>query len=122
MVKVSDVAIHGYGGYVPRYRIKAEEIGRVWGAEAAELPIREKSVAGLDEDVATMAVEAARIALRRAGIDPGKIEAIHVGSESKPYAVKPTGTIVAEAIGANPSKLAADFEFACKAGTEALSL
>ena len=122
MVKVNDVAIHGYGGYVPRYRIRAEEIGRIWGAEAAELPIREKSVAGLDEDTATMAVEAARIALRRAGIDPRKIEAIHVGSESKPYAVKPTGTIVAEAIGANPSKLAADFEFACKAGTEALSL
>lgn len=120
MVKIMGVAIHGYGGYVPRYRIKAEEIGRIWGASSSELPVREKAVAGMDEDAATMAVEAARIALRRAGIDPRRIGAIHVGSESKPYAVKPMGTIVAEAIGANPSKLAADLEFACKAGTEAM--
>jgi hydroxymethylglutaryl-CoA synthase len=33
--------------------------------------------------------------------------------------VKPTATIVAEAIGATPQVLAADWEFACKAGTEA---
>ena len=122
MVKIRNVAIHGYGGYVPRYRIKDEDIGRVWGKEPSELPIMEKTVAGVDEDAATMAVEAARIALRRAGIDPRKIKAIHVGSESKPYAVKPTGTIVAEAIGASPSALAADLEFACKAGTEAFQL
>jgi hydroxymethylglutaryl-CoA synthase len=43
-----------------------------------------------------------------------------VGSESHPYAVKPTSTIVAEAIGAVPNVQAADWEFACKAGTEAI--
>ncbi|MCD6235942.1 MAG: hydroxymethylglutaryl-CoA synthase [Thaumarchaeota archaeon] len=122
MVKIRGVAIHGYGGYVPRYRIKDEEIGKAWGKSASEVPIMEKTVAGIDEDTATMAVEAARIALKRAGIDPRKIKAIHVGSESKPYAVKSTGTIVAEAIGAAPSALAADLEFACKAGSEALQL
>jgi len=37
-----------------------------------------------------------------------------------PYAVKPTSTIVAEAIGAVPHTLAADWQFACKAGTEAM--
>ena len=42
-----------------------------------------------------------------------------MGSESHPYAVKPTATIVAEAIGATPDTLAGDWEFACKAGTEA---
>jgi hydroxymethylglutaryl-CoA synthase len=42
------------------------------------------------------------------------------GQREPPYAVKPTGTIVAEAIGAVPATLAADLEFACKAGTEAL--
>jgi len=122
MVRLNGVAIQGYGGYVPRYRIRAEEIGRLWGREKQELPIEEKAVAGLDEDSVTMAVEAARIAVKRAGIDPKKIGAIHVGSESKPYAVKPTGTIVAEAIGAGQNILAADLEFACKAGTEAIQL
>jgi len=43
-----------------------------------------------------------------------------VGSESHPYAVKPTATIVAEAIGAVPNTQAADWQFACKAGTEAM--
>jgi hydroxymethylglutaryl-CoA synthase len=33
--------------------------------------------------------------------------------------VKPCGTIVAEAVGATPCVTAADYEFACKAGTEA---
>lgn len=120
MVKLNGVAVHGYGGYIPVYRIKAEEIGRLWGREKSELPVEEKAVAGPDEDAATMAVEAARMAVKRAGIDPKQIGAIHVGSESKPYAVKPTGTIVAEALGASPKVLAADLEFACKAGTEAL--
>jgi hydroxymethylglutaryl-CoA synthase len=67
-----------------------------------------------------MAVEAARNAVARAGIDPSAIRAVWVGSESHPYAVKPTATIVAESIGAAPATLAADWEFACKAGTEAM--
>jgi hydroxymethylglutaryl-CoA synthase len=48
------------------------------------------------------------------------IRAVWVGSESHPYAVKPSSTIVAESIGAVPNTQAADWEFACKAGTEAL--
>jgi hydroxymethylglutaryl-CoA synthase len=120
MVRINSAVIVGYGGYVPRYRIRSEEIARIWGRDKSELPVEEKSVAGLDEDTVTMAVEAARIAIKRAGVPPSKIGAVHVGTESKPYAVKPSGTIVAEAIGAVPSVTAADFEFACKAGTEAL--
>ncbi len=110
--------IVGYGGYVPRFRIKNEEIARVWGQQKG--PIQEKSVPGLDEDSTTIGIEAARNALKRAGIDPKEISAIYFGSESKVYAVKPTATIIAEAIGATPELNAADFEFACKAGTEAM--
>ena len=40
-----------------------------------------------------------------------------MGSESHPYAVKPTACTVGEAIGATPNMTAADYEFACKAGT-----
>ena len=115
-----DVGIIGYGAYVPRYRIRAEEIARVWGGAEDGLPIEEKAVPGLDEDTVTMSIEAARNALARAGIEPRQLRAIWVGSESHPYAVKPSSTIVAEAIGAAGSILAGDWEFACKAGTEAL--
>ena len=114
------VGIVGYGAYVPRYRLPATEVSRVWTDGAEGTPIKEKSVPGLDEDVATMSIEAARNALARADIDPQDLGAIWVGSESHPYAVKPTSTIVAEAIGAVPFTQAADWQFACKAGSEAL--
>jgi hydroxymethylglutaryl-CoA synthase len=114
------VGIIGYGAYVPRYRLPASEVARVWTDGKGGVPIKEKAVPGLDEDVATMSIEAARNALARAGIHAADLRAVWVGSESHPYAVKPTSTIVAEAIGAVPNTQAADWQFACKAGTEAL--
>lgn len=114
------VGIAGYGAYIPRYRLPAREVARVWKGGEDGLPIEEKAVAGLDEDVITMSIEAARNALARSSIEPSRIRAVWVGSESHPYAVKPTSTVVAEAIGATPHTLAADWEFACKAGTEAI--
>ncbi|MCC7450071.1 MAG: hydroxymethylglutaryl-CoA synthase [Anaerolineae bacterium] len=114
------VGIVGYGAYVPRYRLPASEVARVWTNGLGGTPIKEKAVAGLDEDVITMSIEAARNALARAQIAPSCLRAVWVGSESHPYAVKPTSTIVAESIGAVPNTQAADWEFACKAGSEAL--
>ena len=114
------VGIVGYGAYVPRYRLPASEVARIWTEGQGGLPIKEKSVPGLDEDVVTMSIEAARNALKRAQLSPEEIRAVWVGSESHPYAVKPTSTIVAEAIGAVPNVQAADWQFACKAGTEAM--
>ena len=118
------VGIITYGAYIPRYRIKVEEITKVWGANASDitggLGVFEKSVPDLDEDAATIAVEAARNALKRRNVDPGQIGAVYVGSESHPYAVKPTACTVGEAIGATPHMTAADYEFACKAGTAAI--
>jgi len=119
------VGIVGYGACLPRHRIKVEEIAKVWGADAPSckkgLELREKSVPALDQDVITLAVEAARNALARAPmVDPQDIGAIYIGSESHPYAVKPSGTTLAEAIGATPNCHVADFEFACKAGSEGM--
>jgi len=118
------VGIVGYGAYVPIYRIKVEEIAKAWGGDAEAIKkgllLEEKSVPSPDEDTATIAVEASRNAIKRAGIDPQKIGCVFIGSESHPYAVKPTASIVAEAIGATPHMTAADFEFACKAGTTAI--
>jgi len=104
--------IVGYGVYIPSYRIKVEEIAKVWGDNAQAvsrgLVVNEKSVPAPDEDTAT--------------INPKKIGAVYVGSESHPYAVKPTATIVAEAVDASPDLTAADLEFACKAGTGGIQI
>jgi hydroxymethylglutaryl-CoA synthase len=119
-----EVGIAGYGAYVPRHRIRVEEIARVWGTDAPSykkgLRLQEKSVPSPDQDTITMSVEAARHALARAETDPARLGAVYVGSESHPYAVKPSGTVVAEAVGATPEVHCADFEFACKAGSEGM--
>ena len=118
------VGIIGYGAHLPRRRIKVEEIAKVWGADAPSykkgLELLQKSVPGLDEDTITLSVEAARNAVTRAGIDPADLGCVYVGSESHPYAVKPSGVTVAEALGATPDCHCADFEFACKAGSEGM--
>jgi len=118
MKPIVGTGIIGYGSYIPQYRIPALEIARVWKGGSSSVPITEKAVPGPDEDTATIGLEAARNALARAQINPQDIGAVWVGSESHPYAVKPTSTIIAEAIGATPHTEAADWQFACKAGTE----
>ena len=114
------VGIASYGAYIPRWRMRTEGIAACWGLDPKRVPIRAKSVPGPDEDTATMCMEAARNALRRVSISLDQIRAVWVGTESKPYAVKPTSTLVAEALGLTPFISAADMEFACKAGSEAM--
>ncbi|UCH66791.1 MAG: hydroxymethylglutaryl-CoA synthase [Ignavibacterium sp.] len=116
--------IVGYGSYLPHYRIKIESIAKEWGDDPAAikrgLQLFEKTVPGLDEDTITISVEAAKNALKRAQIDPQDIGAVYIGSESHPYAVKPSGTILIDALGIGPDVHVASYEFACKAGTEAM--
>lgn len=119
------VGIVGWGSYIPRYRLPLKEIVRIWGFSEETpqtLNVAEKSVAGRDEDAVTMGWEAARNALRRAGINPKEIGAVWFGTESKPYAVKPSATIIAEALGITPSTMATDLEFACRAASEAIRI
>lgn len=118
------IGIVGYGSYVPAYRIKTSTIAAQWGDDCSTIEngllMKEKTVPGMDEDTITIAVAAAKNALKRAGIDPKKIGAVYIGSESHPYAVKPSGTVLIDALGIGPEVHVADFEFACKAGAEAM--
>lgn len=118
MQSKNHAAILGYGAYIPYYRLPTSEIARVWKGGGSG-PNVEKAVAAADEDTVTMAIEAARGAMKMSGTE--RLGAVFVGTESKPYAVKPTSTIVAQALGQHHT-LAADIEFACKAGTEAMQI
>lgn len=116
-----NAGILGFGIYVPKYRIKVSDIASVWGKKGEEvekiLGLREKSLGAYDEDAVTMAYEAAIRSIKTAECKPSDIEVVFVGSESHPYAVNPTSTIVAEFLGVGRNYLAADLEFACKAAT-----
>lgn len=118
------IGIVGYGSYVPAYRIKTSTIADQWGDDCNTIEngllMKEKTVPGMDEDTITISVAAAKNAIKRAGIDPKKIGAVYIGSESHPYAVKPSGTVLIDALGIGPDVHVADFEFACKAGAEAM--
>ncbi|MEM4880404.1 MAG: hydroxymethylglutaryl-CoA synthase, partial [Desulfurococcaceae archaeon] len=123
MLPEDRTGIVGWGVYIPRWRIPLVEIAREWGfnpEQPEELDVIEKSVAGIDEDAVTMGWEAARNALKRAGVKPSEIGAVWFGTESKPYAVKPSATIIAEALGITPYTMATDWEFACRAASEAI--
>jgi hydroxymethylglutaryl-CoA synthase len=117
-----EVGIVGYGAYIPKYRLRTKEISRIWrsGEDENVLPIEEKSVPGPDEDTITMAIEASQNAIARSQIAASQLQGVYVGSESHPYAVKPSGTLLAQALGVSPNTVSGDFEFACKAGTEAM--
>ena len=120
------VGIVGVGGYVPKYRLKVEEVAKSRGKDGKKiggsLGVEQKAVADKDEDTVSLAVEAGRRALERAGLRASKLGAVLVGSESHPYAVKPTGSMVAEILGVGNEYITADLEFACKAGTTGMAM
>ena len=119
-------AIVGFGVYIPKYRIKTADIAKHWEQDPAalrsSLGVEEKSVPGKDEDSFTLAFEAATVALETSGIPSSQISAIFVGSESHPYAVKPTSGMLVSALKLDPFSHAADLEFACKAGTAGMQI
>jgi len=128
----SDVGIVGYGVYVPIQRIRTELIVKAREAKRKDLPdflqkvrdgllLRYKSVAGVDEDAITIASEAAQNAITMADLDPCRIGAVAVGSESKPYAVGTIARHVASFTGIGNRVYVADLEGACNAGMQALS-
>jgi len=122
----SHSAIVGFGMYIPGNRITVEEIAKHWGRDPKEitsgLGVKEKAVAGAREDSFTLAFEAGKQAIENAGIRSSEISAIYVGSESHPYAVKPTSGMLASALSLHPFSYCADLEFACKAGTAGMQI
>lgn len=122
----SHSAIIGFGTYLPSHRITVEEIARHHGQEPRTiergLGVEEKTVPEEGEDTFTLAFEAGKQAIEQAGIAPCEISAVFVGSESHPYAVKPTSGMVAAALGIDPFCHSSDLEFACKAGTAAMQI
>ncbi len=118
--------IVGYGAYIPKFRIKLEEIASVWKKDEEEilagLKVREKSVPAIDEDAITIGVEAGARAFEMSKVSPKDIGCVYFGSESHPYAVNPSSSIAASYLEIGPNYFAADLEFACKAATAGMQV
>ena len=118
--------IVAYGTYIPKYRLRLSEIAQMWGKDSLEieagLKLSEKAVPGFDEDAVTMGIESSRIAIYMAGIKSTELQSVYFGSESHPYAVNPSSTILGEYLGIGNNYFAADLEFACKAATAGMQV
>ena len=118
--------IVAYGTYIPKYRLKLSEIAQMWRKDSLEietgLKISEKAVPAFDEDAVTMGIEAGRKAIIMAGIRSTELQSVYFGSESHPYAVKPSSTTVAQYLGVGNNYFTADLEFACKAGSAGMQV
>lgn len=130
--------IVSYGFYVPKYRIKTEEIAKNWqknGEDVANsLGVTEKSIANIDEDSLTMGFESANICLNQQAKNilqkdsnnnslekiKADIGSVFFGTETPSYAVNPSSTIIAEFLGIPNDYVSYDTQFACRAATAAL--
>jgi hydroxymethylglutaryl-CoA synthase len=133
------VGIVSYGAKLPQFKVMGEEIAKAQGKSDQKLHkalgVMSKSVPGIDEDTISLSVASGFQAIQRLKmIDElflNTIDSIFIGSESHPYAVKPSGTVVAQALGIASDSgnkkygkplATADLQFACKAGTQALQI
>ena len=112
------VGIAGYGVYIPRYRIRAEEYVKAHGRFAAA-GVLEKAVLAHDEDATTMAVEASINALKSSGVEAAQLTAIFTATTTPTYEEKSLSSTLATALGAR-DVFGADLGLSSKAGSAAL--
>lgn len=126
--------IDGIHYYVPSLVLPIEKLAEARGIEYAKLNkglgLEGMALCDVNEDVATMGVEAAFNLIQEQGIDPQEIDRIYLGTESALDAAKPTAAYI---LGMLEDRLEAqygarclkncdviDMTFACIGGVDAL--
>lgn len=113
--------IHAFGGYVPRLRLKlasAFEATGWFAPNLKNLAKGERSFCSWDEDVVTMAVEAARDSL--ASRDRSSLARVMLASTSHTFSDRQNSTIVKEALNLADATAALDVAGSKRSGTSAL--
>lgn len=111
-----DVGIKSFGVYLPYYYMARETISSAWEAKG---PKGKKSIANVDEDAVTMAVEAAMGCFRFVGRD--EIRSLYFASTTAPYAEKAHSALISVACDLdNKLVFTSDFAQSTRAGTNAL--
>ena len=108
-------AILAYGAYVPPARLDRKDIGATLGQPAGR---GTRSVASHDEDSTTLGVEAARIALARAGNKP---DTITFSTATPTYLDRTNAAVIHAALDLDPATAAYDFGGAPRSAVGALA-
>lgn len=114
------IGIVAFGGYVPQLRLQRSAIAaaNMWANPALKAQGKgERSFGSWDEDVVTMAVEAARDALPASA--RGAIGGVILASTTAPFADRLNAGIVAGALGLSSDVTALDIAGSMRAGTSA---
>lgn len=109
------------GAYAPRLRLDRQAVaaGHRWMAPGLKaLAQGERAMANWDEDAVTMAVEAGRAAMRRAG--DACVDSLSLASTTLPFADRLNSAIVGAALGLGSGLAAADKCGSLRAGSSAL--
>jgi len=109
------VGITRTGTYFPRRRLDRALIGKAWGTR---VPAGTRTVAGIDEDALTMAIDAVLACLD--DVDPAAFDALYFASTSSPYGEKQVASLVATAADLPRQLAVADFAGSVRAGVSAL--
>jgi 3-hydroxy-3-methylglutaryl CoA synthase/uncharacterized OB-fold protein len=109
-------AILAYGAYIPRGRLDRAAIGATLGQPAGR---GTRSVASHDEDSTTLAVEAARLVLRRAP-EAGYPAQVVLSTSTPTYLDRTNAAVVHAALDLDPTTAAYDFGGAPRSAVGAL--
>ncbi len=117
-----DFGILSYGAYIPRLRLQRKSIAMAnsWFAPGLRgLARGERAIANWDEDVITMAVEAARSCLRSQ--DRSKVDKLAFASTTFPFDDRQNAGVVANALNLGSSLSVLDVSGSQRAGASALA-
>ena len=103
--------ISAVGWALPRFALRAEDAKKASGSWSARGVI-EKTVAGYDEDEATLGVEAAKAALAAIGANPGRIGYLAFGSAGAPGGAAALASVALETGNAQAAQFNAGPPFA----------
>ncbi|MDI6912481.1 zinc ribbon domain-containing protein [Nocardioides sp.] len=99
----SSAGLSGLGWYVPRLRLASKQWQKAWPGVSTDGGVT-VAVPDSDEDVVTMAVEAADGALADAGISIDDVDEIYLASASGPYTTKSSAAMVGAGLGADRAR------------------
>jgi hydroxymethylglutaryl-CoA synthase len=115
------IGILAFGAYIPRLRLQRSVVAsaNAWFNPALKtLSKGERAMSNWDEDVVTMAVEAARDCLT--GLDHAPVEALSLASTTAPNADRQNAGIVKEALNLSDDTGTFDLSGGQRAGTSAV--
>lgn len=122
------IGIISYGEWIPFYRIKVEDIHKVWENTPLSTIIEtrkmsERAVLQPNEDTNTMAVSAGKRALQMMNTEyADSIGAVLLGTCTNPYDTRASVTVIQEALGFPKNVFSTDIQFGGKSGTTSMQL